>query len=107
MQEPKLFVGNLDFNTTAEELRELFSQAGRVVNVSVPTDRATGRPRGFAFVEFETDEQAEAAMGRFNGHELGGRALRVNEAGERPAPRLPGLDQPSPFGQDRPTFRPR
>jgi cold-inducible RNA-binding protein len=80
-----VFVGNLNFDTTSEELRDLFAQVGEVVNVSIPTDRDNGRPRGFAFVEMSTDEQAAAAIEKFNGHELGGRALRVNEAGERPA----------------------
>ncbi len=108
MQQPKLFVGNLDFQTTSEDLKALFSQAGEVVSVSVPTDRLTGRPRGFAFVEYATDEQAEAAIGRFNGYELSGRALRVNEAGEKPAPRMQGFGGSSPFGSnDRPAFRPR
>ncbi len=80
----KLFVGNLSFGTTKNELTELFSQAGDIVDVFLPTDRATGRPRGFAFVEFATQEAATAAIAKFNGHELGGRALRVNEAEDRP-----------------------
>lgn len=89
----KVFVGNLNFETTADEIEALFSQAGEVVGVSVPTDRATGRPRGFAFVEFTNADQAASAIERFDGHELGGRRLRVNEAGERPA-----QDRPRPGG---------
>jgi cold-inducible RNA-binding protein len=82
----KIFVGNLDFATTSAELEALFAQAGEVSSVSVPTDRLTGRPRGFAFVEFANATDATAAIGRFDGHELGGRKLRVNEAADRPAP---------------------
>lgn len=81
----KVFVGNLNFDTTSAEVEELFAQAGEVVAVSVPTDRATGRPRGFAFVEYARPEDAAAAIERFSGYELGGRKLRVDEAGERPA----------------------
>jgi RNA recognition motif-containing protein len=108
--QPKVFVGNLNFDTTADELRELFSQAGRVVDVAVPPDRNTGRPRGFAFVEFATGEEASAAIERFDGQELAGRTLRVNEAGERPAgskPQRPSFGGGGGFGTDRPAFRPR
>lgn len=95
--QTKVFVGNLSFQTTEEELRQLFSQSGEIVSVSMPTDRMSGRPRGFAFVEFASGEAAAAAIEKFNDHELGGRNLRVNEATERPA-RAPG----GGFGQDRP-----
>jgi RNA recognition motif-containing protein len=81
----KVFVGNLNFDTTAEEVETLFAQAGEIVGVSVPTDRATGRPRGFAFVEFTNADDAASAIERFSGYELAGRKLRVDEAGERPA----------------------
>ena len=81
----KVFVGNLNFDTTAEEVEALFAQAGEIVGVSVPTDRMTGRPRGFAFVEYTNADDAAAAIERFSGYELGGRKLRVDEAGERPA----------------------
>lgn len=81
----KVFVGNLNFDTTAQEVEALFAQAGEVVGVSVPTDRMTGRPRGFAFVEYSNADDAAAAIQRFSGYELGGRKLRVDEAGERPA----------------------
>ena len=91
----KIFVGNLNFDTTSAEVEELFAQAGEVVSVSVPTDRATGRPRGFAFVEYANAEDAAAAIERFSGYELGGRKLRVDEAGERPA----GGGGPRPGGR--------
>jgi RNA recognition motif-containing protein len=76
----KLYVGNLPFQTTEDELQELFSQAGPVESVRVMRDMATGRARGFAFVEMTTDEAAEAAINQFNEKEFGGRALTVNEA---------------------------
>ena len=76
----KVFVGNMSFDTTREELQELFAQAGEVTEVVVPTDRMSGRPRGFAFVSFASDEHAAAAIQTLDGKELGGRNLRVNEA---------------------------
>jgi RNA recognition motif-containing protein len=85
----KVFVGNLDFNTTRDEVEALFAQVGTVRDVFLPTDRESGRPRGFAFVEFESDEDAAKAIEKFNGHDLGGRALRVNAAEDRP-PRAGG-----------------
>jgi cold-inducible RNA-binding protein len=92
----KVFVGNLDFNTTRDEVQSLFSQAGEVRDVFLPTDRESGRPRGFAFVEFATDEAAASAIEKFNGYELGGRALRVNAAEDRP--------RGGGFGGPRPSF---
>src|SRR4051794_33739400 len=80
----KVFVGNLNFNTSREELETLFSQAGSISDVYLPTERETGRPRGFAFVTFNDEAAAKDAITRFNGHELGGRQLRVNEAEDRP-----------------------
>jgi cold-inducible RNA-binding protein len=80
----KVFVGNLDFNTTRDEVQSLFAQVGNVRDVFLPNDRETGRPRGFAFVEYENDEDAAKAIEKFNGYELGGRALRVNAAEDRP-----------------------
>jgi cold-inducible RNA-binding protein len=76
----KLYVGNLSFRTTGEELRELFANAGTVESVSVIEDRETGRSRGFGFVEMATAEEAAAAIEQFNGKDLGGRNLTVNEA---------------------------
>ena len=80
----KVFVGNLDFNTTRDEVQSVFSQVGNVRDVFLPNDRETGRPRGFAFVEYENDEDAAKAIEKFNGYELSGRALRVNAAEDRP-----------------------
>jgi len=79
----KLYVGNLAFQTTSQELQELFAQAGTVESASVVEDRDTGRSRGFAFVEMSTSEEATAAIEQFNGKEVGGRALKVNEAKPR------------------------
>ena len=79
----KLYVGNLAFQTTSEELQQLFAQAGTVESASVVEDRMTGRSRGFAFVEMSTPEEATAAIDQFNGKEVGGRALKVNEAKPR------------------------
>ena len=79
----KLYVGNLAFQTTSQELQELFAQAGTVESASVVEDRDTGRSRGFAFVEMSTKEEANAAIEQFNGREVGGRALKVNEAKPR------------------------
>lgn len=76
----KLFVGNLPYETAETDLQELFGQAGTVETVTVMRDRMTGRARGFAFVEMASDDDAQKAITQFNGHELGGRALTVNEA---------------------------
>lgn len=76
----KLFVGNLPFTTGENELQDLFCQAGTIESVRVMRDMATGRARGFAFVEMQSEEEARAAIDRFNGVDLGGRALVVNEA---------------------------
>ena len=77
-------MGNLSFDVTREELIEAFGAAGRVVDAKVPTDRETGRPRGFAFVEFESEDAARRCIEQLNGHDLKGRALRINEAENRP-----------------------
>jgi RNA recognition motif-containing protein len=78
----KIYVGNLPFSATDAEVRELFAQHGTVESVSLITDRDTGRPRGFAFVEMSRAD-ASRAIQNLNGKELGGRPLRVNEAQER------------------------
>lgn len=81
----KLFVGNLPFKVTEQNLTDLFAQSGKVVSVVLPTDRETGRKRGFGFVEMATQEEAEEAIRRFNGHELEGRQIAVNMSHPRPA----------------------
>jgi RNA recognition motif-containing protein len=79
----KLYVGNLAFSTSSEDLQQLFAQAGTVESASVVEDRETGRSRGFGFVEMSSKEEGEAAIQKFNGQDLGGRALNVNEAKPR------------------------
>jgi cold-inducible RNA-binding protein len=76
----KLYVGNLSFRTSSEDLREAFSQAGTVESASVIEDRETGRSRGFGFVEMATAEEGAKAIEMFNGKDMGGRNLTVNEA---------------------------
>ena len=78
----RIYVGNLPFSATDAEIRELFAQHGTVESVSIITDRDTGRPRGFGFVEMSRAD-ASRAIQNLNGKELGGRPLRVNEAQER------------------------
>src|SRR3972149_10386909 len=80
----KLYVGNLPYSIGEAELQERFSKAGNVETVRVMRDMATGRARGFAFVEMATDEEAQKAVTEFNEYELGGRALAVNEARPKP-----------------------
>jgi RNA recognition motif-containing protein len=95
----KVFVGNMSFETTREELQELFAQAGEITEVVIPTDRTSGRPRGFAFVTFASDEAAAAAIQRLDGQALGGRNLRVNEASaDRPQRPSGGGGFSRPFG---------
>ena len=79
----KLYVGNLAFQTSSSDLQELFAQAGTVESASVVEDRDTGRSRGFGFVEMATKEEGEAAIAQFNGKEVNGRSLTVNEAKPR------------------------
>ena len=79
----KLYVGNLAFSTSNQDLQELFGQAGTVQSASIVEDRDTGRSRGFAFVEMSSNEEGAAAISQFNGKEVGGRALKVNEAKPR------------------------
>ena len=79
----KLYVGNLSFQTSSEDLQELFAQAGTVESASVVEDRETGRSRGFGFVEMSSNEEGQAAIQQFNGKEVNGRSLTVNEARPR------------------------
>ena len=79
----KIYVGNLPFTASEADVRALFSQHGTVESVSLPTDRETGRPRGFGFVEMSQADAARAIQ-NLNGHNMGGRPLRVNEAQDKP-----------------------
>ncbi|MPZ18802.1 MAG: RNA-binding protein [Luteitalea sp.] len=81
----RLYVGNLPYGTTDEELSALFSRAGMVENVQVMRDLATGRARGFAFVQMASAEDAQRAISEFHEYQLDGRALVVNEARPKPA----------------------
>jgi RNA recognition motif-containing protein len=76
----KLFVGNLSFETTSDEIRDLFSEVGPVESCQVITDRDTGRSKGFGFVEMNSKAEANTAKEKFNGQDLHGRALKVDEA---------------------------
>ena len=89
----KLFVGNLNFKTNDDDLRTLFSQAGTCESATVMMDRATGRSRGFGFVEMSSDEEALKAVQQFNGYDFQGRNLNVNEARER----TPGGPRPGGY----------
>lgn len=80
----RLYVGNLSYSTTDETLREAFEEYGLVETVTIITDRETGRPRGFGFVEMPNDEEAQSAIDAMNGQQLDGRPLTVNEAQARP-----------------------
>ena len=80
----KLYVGNLPYETGEAELQELFARSGSVESVRVMRDMATGRARGFAFVEMATDEEAQTAITQLNDYQLGGRGLTVNEARPKP-----------------------
>ena len=80
-----IFVGNLSFQTTQDELHAAFAQYGNVERVNIVTDRDTGQPRGFAFVEMTDQREAETAIQQLNGAEMNGRALNVNEARPKPA----------------------
>ena len=82
----KLYVGNMNFQTSESDLRSLFEPFGQVGEIHVATDRETGRARGFAFVEMTDDEEANKAIAGLNGKEVGGRALNVNEARPRTQP---------------------
>jgi RNA recognition motif-containing protein len=86
--EPKLYVGNLPYDATEEELKQLFAQAGNVRSVALITDRATGQPKGFAFVEMESRAEMQKAISMFNGYRLRERQIKVAEA--RPREERPG-----------------
>jgi cold-inducible RNA-binding protein len=90
----KLYVGNLSFESTENDLQDLFEPHGAVSEVKLMMDRMTGKSRGFAFVTMNDNAQASAAMSALNGHELHGRALTVNEA-------RPREERPRPYGANR------
>jgi len=90
----KLYVGNLSFETTANDLQDLFEPHGAVNEVHLMMDKMTGKSRGFAFITMNDDTQANAAMGALNGKELNGRALNVNQA-------RPREERPRPYGANR------
>jgi cold-inducible RNA-binding protein len=90
----KLYVGNLSFETTENDLQDLFEQHGAVNEVRLMMDKMTGKSRGFAFVTMNDNTQAGAAMSALNGHEMNGRALNVNEA-------RPREERPRPYGANR------
>jgi len=98
----RLYVGNLPYTTGETELQELFGRAGTVESVRVMRDAATGRARGFAFVEMSTDEEAKKAATEFNQYQLGGRALTVNEA--RPKPEGGGFGSGGGGGRREPRW---
>ena len=93
----KLYVGNLPYSTTEAQVRELFGQAGEITDIALITDRETGRPKGFGFVEMATVEGAQEAIKRFNGYTLDNRNLTVNEA----RPREERGDRGGGFGGSR------
>lgn len=106
----KLFVGNLNFKTTGDDLKELFSEAGACDTATVMFDRATGRSRGFGFVEMTTQEDAQRAITSLNGKDLQGRAMNVSEARERgSAPSAPRMNSfrtfSPPEASEMPSFR--
>jgi RNA recognition motif-containing protein len=88
----RLFVGNLSPDTSSDELRELFAGAGEVQSCQVITERETGRSKGFAFVEMSTQEMAGVAKEKFNGHDMRGRAIKVNDA--KPRSEVLNIDRP-------------
>ncbi len=89
----KIYVGNLSFDTNESALRELFSQFGEVDDLTLITDRETGRPKGFGFVEMRDDQAAREAIGALDGKELGGRSIKVNEARPKTERRSGGRDR--------------
>jgi RNA recognition motif-containing protein len=100
MGNSKLFVGNLSFNTTENDLQDTFAAHGTVVEANLMMDRTTGRPRGFGFVTMSSDEEAQTAMAALNGKSIDGRALTVNVA-------RPREERPAGGGEDRRSSRSR
>ena len=100
----KLYVGNLPYQTDEKDLQELFGRFGSVDSVRVMRDMATGRARGFAFVEMATDAEAQAAAAKLNGSQFGGRTLAVNEARPRPAYAGSGFGGPGSGGHREPRW---
>lgn len=96
----RLYVGNLSYSSTEDDIREAFSNHGEVSSVHLVTDRDTGQPRGFGFVEMANDDQAQQAIAAMNGFDLSGRALVVNEARPRPE-RSGGGGRPRGGGRGR------
>ena len=104
----RVFVGNIGFETSQDELETLFSTVGQVVEVILPVDRATNQPRGFAFIEFSDSDAASGAIERIDGTELGGRQLRVSEARERTSrPSFAGGDAPRAEDRRKKPSRPK
>jgi cold-inducible RNA-binding protein len=101
----RLFVGNLSYDVTESDLREFFSPVGSLSSVIIPMDRETGKPRGFAFVEFSDQEQADEATRQLNNQPLNGRNVTINEARARESRPSPGMRPNS--GSSRPGFMPR
>jgi len=97
MSNNRLFVGNLSFNTTENDLQDTFAAHGTVVEANLMMDRDTGRPRGFAFITMGTPEEAQAAINELNGKSIDGRALTVNEA--KPREERSGSSRPSGGGR--------
>ena len=79
----QIYVGNLSYNATTDDVRQLFAPYGEVASIQIPTDRETGQPRGFGFVEMRNGTQARAAIAGLNGTDLGGRTFNINEARPR------------------------
>jgi RNA recognition motif-containing protein len=107
----RIYVGNVPWTTTENELRDLFAEFGKVSEVKIPTDRETGRAKGFAFITMETNEAGSSAVSQLDGKAFGGRTLRVNEAREREAgfggsgPRTTGGGGGGGFNNNRPPRR--
>ena len=102
----KLFIGNLPFEIKDADLKELFSRAGTCVSAAVVMDRATGKPRGFGFVQMSTDDEAHRAIAELNGATMGGRNISVSEARERGAGPRPSGPRPADFASQASRFGP-